>query len=131
MDRGIISPASTSLLLLLTLTTTKHASNVTPSALRASCNTARTALHSIRSTLAIATQWALSLDGLALFILAAAFSTIDTLFGDGVTEGLCDSSFANLAADEAVHTVLEVVDLGYACDFGLVEVLFRRCVRDM
>jgi hypothetical protein len=68
----------------------------------------------------------LTLDRLALVILAAALSTVDAFFGDGVTERLGESSFADLATDKAVYAVLEVVDLGYACDFGFVEVLCRK-----
>jgi hypothetical protein len=119
------SAINTLLLLLLSLATTEHTSNVPTGTLRASRKTARTSLNSIRSTLSIPTQRALSLNRLSLVILAAPLSTVDTFLGDGITEWLCDSSLADLAADEAVDAVLEVVDLGYACDFGLVEVFYE------
>ena len=115
------STTNSLLLLLLSLASTKHASNVSTSTLRAASNTARTSLHTICSTLSIPTQWSLTLNRVSLVVLAAALSTIDTLFGDGITQGLCESSLADLAADEVVYAVLEVVDLVDACDLGLVE----------
>jgi len=63
----------------------------------------------------------LTLNRVSFVILAAPLSTVDALFGDGITEGLCKSSFADLSADEVVYAVLEVVDLVDACDLGLVE----------
>jgi hypothetical protein len=35
---------------------------------------------------------------------------------------LCETALADLAGDEAVNAVLELVDLGDAGDFGFVEV---------
>lgn len=63
----------------------------------------------------------MTLNRVSLVVLAATLSTVDALFGDGITEGLCESSLADLAADEVVYAVLEVVDLVDACDLGLVE----------
>lgn len=39
-----------------------------------------------------------------------------------VSNGLCETALAYLSADEAVYAVLELIDLGDAGDFGLVEV---------
>lgn len=115
------STTNSLLLLLLSLAATKHASNVSTSTLRAASNTACTSFHTICSTLSITTQWSLTLNRVSLVVLAATLSTVDALFGDGITEGLCESSLADLAADEVVYAVLEVVDLVDACDLGLVE----------
>jgi len=68
----------------------------------------------------------LTLNRVALVVLAAAFGTVDALFGDGITEGLCEPSLADLAADEVVYAVLEVVDLVDACDLGLVELFCEK-----
>jgi hypothetical protein len=67
----------------------------------------------------------LCLDRIALVVLAAPLRTVNTFFGKGVADGLREASFADLAADEVVDAVLEVVDLGDACDFCFVEVFYR------
>jgi hypothetical protein len=123
------------LLLLFPFSTTKHTSNPATSVLRStrhtltrilrtSRNTARATLYSIRRTLPIPTQRTLCLDRITLVVLAAPLSPVNTFFGKGVADGLREASFADLAADEVVDAVLEVVDLGYACDFCFVEIFY-------
>ena len=55
------------------------------------------------------------------FVLAAAFSTVDALLGEGIANALQSTAFAELAADEVVHVALGLVDGLDAGDLGLVE----------
>jgi len=90
--------------------------------LDASRNTTRTALHAVRSALSVSAQRSRTLDRVAVLVLAAALGAVDAFLREGVADGLCEAAFADLARDEAVYAVLEVVDLVDAGDFGLVEV---------
>jgi hypothetical protein len=72
--------------------------------------------------LSVATKWALALDRFAVLVFPTTLSAVDALLGDGVAERLCNTAFADLATDEAVYAILEVVDLVDASDFGFVEV---------
>ena len=63
-----------------------------------------------------------------VLVLAAALSAVDALLGEGVADALQGTAFAELAANEVVDAILEVVDLVDACDFCFVE-FFCRGVR--
>ena len=96
--------------------------NPLPSITHTTSHRARTTLHTIHSTLAISTQRSLTLDRVAMFVLSAALSAVDALFRECVADGLRKAALTNLAGDEVVDAVLEVVDLGDACHLGFVEV---------
>lgn len=57
----------------------------------------------------------------AVLAFALALGAVDAFLGKGVTDGLEEAVLANLASDEVVHTVLELIDLLHAGDFALVE----------
>ena len=54
---------------------------------------------------------------------AAALGAVDAFFRHSVSEGLCKTALTQLARNESVDSVLEIVDLFVACDLGLVEVV--------
>lgn len=105
----------------LFLPTTHQPTHPTSRALRPISYTPRTPLDAISSTLAVPAQRPLAFKRPALLVLAATLSTVDTLLGYDVTDGLCETALAHLSGYQAVYAVLEVVDLSDACDFGFVE----------
>jgi hypothetical protein len=96
-------------------------------ALRSASNTSSGALQSANGTLSVSTKWALALERAALLVLASSLSSVDALLREGIADRLSKTTFANLAADKIVDTVLEVVDLVDTSNFSLVELL---CMRD-
>ena len=58
---------------------------------------------------------------LTFIILALTLRSVNAFFTDHITDGLGDSSLAQLATDCVVDTVLEVIDLLNLSNFGLVE----------
>lgn len=56
-----------------------------------------------------------------VLVLALALGAVDALLGEGVPDGLEEAVLADLAGDEAVDAVLEVVDLLVARDLGLAQ----------
>lgn len=125
---NLLPATAKSLLLLLTLLlatphTTKITSCTPSSARNTRANVLRTTLYAINSALTIAAQRPLGLDGVAVLVFSAPLSTVDALLGHSVANRLCKAALAHLARDEVVDAVLEVVDLGYACYFGPIEVL--------
>ena len=119
-----INPSSPSLLPPILPLAPKNTPNPPPSALCPTSNTTPRPLEPIDSPLSIPTQRALTLDRPPLFVLATPLSAVDTLLGEGIADGLGDAAFAELAADEVVDAVLEVVDLVDAGDFGFVELFW-------
>lgn len=96
-------------------------------------NTVRTTLGSTRSLLSTSSQAANNsvascghrasrLGNVATLIIpTAALSTVDSLAGKKVSDGLAETALANLAGNEVVDAVLERVDLLDARHLRLVE----------
>lgn len=122
-----ISPTSSLLPPILTLPP-KRAPNPPPSALRPTRNTPSRPLQPIHSPLSIPSQRPLTLQRPPLLIFTPPLSAVNPLFGERVAYGLGETAFTELAADEVVDAILEVVDLVDACDFCFVE-FFCRGVR--
>lgn len=56
-----------------------------------------------------------------VLVLALALGAVDALFREGVADGLEEAVLADLAGDEAVDAILEVVDLLVARNLGLAQ----------
>lgn len=119
-----ISPTSSLLPPILTLPP-KRAPNPPPSALRPTRNTSSRPLQPIHSPLSITPQRPLTLKRPPLLIFTPPLGAVDSLFGERVAYGLSETAFTELAADEVVDAVLEVVNLVDAGDFCFVEFFCR------
>jgi hypothetical protein len=58
----------------------------------------------------------------SLIVAALALGAGEPLLGRHVADRLGQAALSDLSCDEVVHSVLESVDLAYACYFGFVEV---------
>lgn len=65
-----------------------------------------------------------------VLVFTLALGAVDAFLGEGIADGREKTVLADLAGDEAVHAVLEGVDLFDACYFGLVEGVYCRRGKD-
>ena len=115
-DRGIISASTDPLESFISLflvtrrvalaAKAKHAAGLLSTTAHTSGNAPASTLEAVHSTLAVSAEWALALEWASLLVLATAFGTVDSLLGEGITNGLCEATLANLSADEIVYTIL-------------------------
>jgi hypothetical protein len=123
----VYASSLTLLLSLLLLAAAKHAADVASSTLDALGGLAGDGLAAVGDARAGAVHGAGAGDSAgdvaAFVVLALALSAVDALLGGHVADGLEEAALTDLAGDEVVDAVLEVVDLIDAGDLGLVEVL--------
>jgi hypothetical protein len=100
----------------------KHASNVATSALGSISDRASGLLCVLCDRLGYAVEWSRS--PLPILALSAPFSAVDALLARPVTDGLRKTTFSNLSADEAVHSVLESINLLNPSDLALVKSVY-------
>lgn len=98
--------------------TTKHATDVASSALR-------TRPHRVACTLRVLGHWINDRSCLSTIrtigVFTTTLGTVDAFLARHVADRLQQTALANLAGDEAVHAVLQGIDLFDAGDFGFVE----------
>lgn len=114
---GTHSVNETDLLLSLTLAT-KHAANISSSALRSRPHRVAGALRILCDR--VDNSRRLAAIG-AVCVLATALGAVDTLLANHVAQGLQHAAFADLSGGEVVHAVLKRINLFDAGDLGLVE----------
>jgi hypothetical protein len=114
------------LLRLFILLPTPHTAKISTSALRTTGHTAASTLHATHRTVTVATKRSAT-----LIVLSTSLGPVDTFLGCHVADGLEEAALADLAADEIVDAVLELVDLIDAGNFGLVELFCKELLVEL